>query len=379
MMKQLKRAYISLGSNTGNRSANLQQAVTILKERAGDIAKASPVYQTPAWGFESDDFLNACIALDTELHPQELLEVLLNTERQLGRQRSQQEGYQPRSIDLDILFYDGAVIDEPDLKIPHPHIQDRKFVLQPLADIAPQLEHPVLQRTTEQLLSACQDSSKMEKTGYSLNKGINNFSAFNYVAIEGNIGAGKTTLATKLSNDFNGKLLLEQFADNPFLPKFYEDNERYAFPLEMSFLAERYQQFLNDSSQKDLFRSFMVSDYDIYKSLIFARVTLQDEEFKLYRRLFNLMYKDVTKPDIYVYLYQSTERLLENIKKRGRSYEQEIPADYLRNINRAYLDFIKTQPELNALVIDITELDFVKNPNDYQYIIDEIHDHYDKK
>lgn len=379
MMKQLKSAYISLGSNTGNKSANLQQAVALINERAGEVTQVSPVYQTPAWGFESDDFLNACIGIQTELHPQELLEVLLHTERQLGRIRSEQEGYQPRSIDLDILFYDGAVIDEPDLKIPHPHIQNRKFVLQPLADIAPDLMHPVLERSIAELLEVCEDRSALQRTRWSLKQGINDFSNFNYVAIEGNIGAGKTTLATKLSDDFNGKLLLEQFADNPFLPKFYEDSERYAFPLEMSFLAERYQQFLYDSSQKDLFRSFMVSDYDIYKSLIFARVTLQDEEFKLYRRLFNLMYKDVAKPDIYVYLYQSTERLLENIKKRGRTYEQEIAPDYLRNINRAYLDFIKTQPELNALVIDITELDFVKNPQDYQFIIDKIHDHQDKK
>lgn len=378
-MKQLKRAYISLGSNSGNRAENLQNAVAIIKDRAGEIAKVSPVYTTPAWGFEGDDFLNACIAIDTELHPQELLEVLLSTEKSLGRIRTEQTGYQSRSIDLDILFYDGEVIDEPDLKIPHPHLQKRRFVLQPLADIAPQLFHPVLKKEILELLDICPDESVLSSTSVSLMSRINDFSKFNYVAIEGNIGAGKTTLATRLSNDFNGKLLLEQFADNPFLPRFYEDKERYAFPLEMSFLAERYQQFLNDSNQKDLFKTFMVSDYDIYKSLIFARVTLQDEEFKLYRRLFGLMYKDVAKPDIYVYLYQSTERLLENIKKRGRSYEQQIDPAYLQNINRAYLDFIKTQPDLNALVIDITELDFVKNPQDYQYIIDEIHNFKDKK
>ncbi|THD68976.1 2-amino-4-hydroxy-6-hydroxymethyldihydropteridine diphosphokinase [Robertkochia marina] len=378
-MKQFKRAHISLGSNTGDRLENLKKAVSLIKQRAGKVLKVSPVYETPAWGFEGDDFLNACLTLDTELHPQELLEVLLSAETALGRIRTTEAGYQPRSIDLDILFYDGAIIDEPELKIPHPHIKDRKFILQPLADIAPELEHPVFKKDIISLLDECADTSTLTKTTKSLTCTLNDFSGFNYIAIEGNIGAGKTTLANMLSTDFNGKLLLEQFADNPFLPRFYEDKDRYAFPLEMSFLAERYQQFLNDSNQKDLFKTFMVSDYDIYKSLIFARVTLQDEEFKLYRRLFSLMYKDVTKPDIYIYLYQSTERLLENIKKRGRSYEQQIDPEYLRNINKAYLDFIKTQPQLNALIIDITDLDFVKNTQDYQYIIDEIHGFRDKR
>ena len=378
-MKQLKKAYISLGSNSGDKLKNLQKAVSLLKERAGGITKVSAVYKTPSWGFEADDFLNACMEIDTDLHPQELLEILLNIERHLGRIRSGQNGYQSRNIDLDILFYNGEVIDESDLQIPHPHLEKRRFVLQPLNDIAPKFVHPLLKKDISELLDSCEDQSMLEKTPMSLMSSINDFSRFNYIAIEGNIGAGKTTLATRISNDFSGKLLLEQFADNPFLPRFYEDKDRYAFPLEMSFLAERYQQFINDSTQKDLFKSFMVSDYDIYKSLIFAKVTLQDEEFKLYRRLFNIMYKDITKPDIYVYLYQNTERLLENIKKRGRSYEQQIAPEYLQNINRAYLDFIKTQPELNALIIDITELDFVKNPQDYQYIIDEIHLFSDKR
>lgn len=377
-MKQIKRAYISLGSNSGNRLENLQNAVIRINERAGKVIRVSPVFETPAWGFEGNDFLNACLIIDTELHPQELLEVLLTTESNLGRIRSDEPGYQSRSIDLDILFYGEEIIDEPDLKIPHPHLHKRRFILEPLKAIAPDLIHPGLKKSISSLLKDCEDKSSLQKTEGSLMSKINNFSNINYVAIEGNIGAGKTTLANMISRDYNGKLLLEQFADNPFLPRFYEDKDRYAFPLEMSFLAERYQQFLNDSNQKDLFKSFMVSDYDIYKSLIFARVTLQDEEFKLYRRLFTLMYKDVTKPDIYVYLYQNTERLLENIRKRGRSYEQQIDPGYLSEINRAYLDFIKTQPELNALVIDITELDFVKNPQDYQYLIDEIHHFKDK-
>lgn len=157
-----------------------------------------------------------------------------------------------------------------------------------------------------------------------------------------------------------------------FLPKFYEDQSRYAFPLEMSFLADRYQQFTDDTSQLDLFKNFMVSDYDIFKSLIFAKVTLQEEEFNLYRKLFDFMYKEVIKPNVYAYLYQNTERLLDNIKKRGRSYEQNIAPDYLEKINRGYLDFIKSYPSQNSLIIDISNLDFVAVKEDYESILDQI-------
>ena len=159
---------------------------------------------------------------------------------------------------------------------------------------------------------------------------------YNYIAIEGNIGAGKTSLAKLLSDQFNAKVVLERFADNPFLPKFYEDKERYAFPLEMSFLADRYQQLSDDLAQFDLFKNFIVSDYYIFKSLIFAQVTLSKDEYFLYRKMFDLMYKEITKPDLYVYLYQNTDRLLENIKKRGRDYEQNIEKDYLKKIQEGY-------------------------------------------
>lgn len=195
---------------------------------------------------------------------------------------------------------------------------------------------------------------------------------FNYIAIEGNIGAGKTTLASKIAEDFNGKTVYERFADNPFLPKFYKDQSRYAFPLEMSFLADRYQQISDDLSQFDLFKDFIVADYHIFKSLIFAKVTLADDEYRLYKTLFDIIYKEMPKPDLYIYLYQNTARLLANIRKRGRSYEQEIPADYLERINGGYLDFIKTQQGLNVLVIDVSELDFVKHQSDYVFILDKI-------
>ncbi|MFT5862935.1 MAG: deoxyguanosine kinase, partial [Flavobacteriales bacterium] len=152
-------------------------------------------------------------------------------------------------------------------------------------------------------------------------------------------------------------------------PKFYKEPERYAFPLEMSFLADRYQQLLDDLGQYDLFTDFMIADYDRYKSLIFSQVTLQEEEFVLYKRLHEMMYRDMPQPDLFVYLYQNTERLLINIKKRGRSYEKDIQPEYLEKINQGYLDFIKSQHELNVKIIDISELDFVKNREDFLKVI----------
>jgi deoxyguanosine kinase len=140
----------------------------------------------------------------------------------------------------------------------------------------------------------------------------------------------------------------------------------------MSFLADRYQQLSDDLAQFDLFKDFIVADYHIFKSLIFAKVTLQEDEFRLYKTLFDIIYKEMPKPDLYVYLYQNTSRLLKNIKKRGRSYEQEITAEYLDKINRGYLDYIKSQTDLNVLVIDISDFDFVKKQKDYLKILEAI-------
>ena len=171
-----------------------------------------------------------------------------------------------------------------------------------------------------------------------------------------------------ISAGFGAKLIVEQFADNPFLPKFYEDPKKYAFPLEMSFLAERYQQLSEETSQLDLFSPFIISDYYMFKSLIFAEVTLEPEEYELYRKLFFMMYNNLTKPDLFVYLHQNTDRLLENIQKRGRLYEQDIQAKYLEDIHKGYLDFIRKQPDMKILVLDISNVDFVKNTEDYKKI-----------
>ena len=245
-------------------------------------------------------------------------------------------------------------------------------MLVPLVEIASSVMHPIEKQKLSVCLQNCTDTSEIFVIVEKLKRPIPISEKYNYIAIEGNIGAGKTSLSKMMSDEFNAKIILERFADNPFLPKFYEDKERFAFPLEMSFLADRYQQLSDDLAQLDLFKNFIVSDYYIFKSLIFAQITLQKDEYALYRRMFDLMYKEITKPDLYVYLYQNTDRLLQNIKKRGRDYEQNIEASYLQKIHDGYKNFISTQQDLNTLVIDVSELDFVNNLEDYSNIIGQI-------
>jgi deoxyguanosine kinase len=195
---------------------------------------------------------------------------------------------------------------------------------------------------------------------------------YNYVVIEGNIGAGKTTLAGKISEQYNASLILEHFGDNPFLPKFYKDPDKYSFPLELSFLASRYKQLKEELGPQDLFKSFTVADYYFMKSLVFAASTLKEDEFNLYRQIFYIIYGSLPKPDIYVYLHLNPERLLNNIEKRGRNYEKSITKEYLQKIQDSYFSFFKQNPENKYLVIDVNGIDFVANEADYSKIIETI-------
>ena len=199
---------------------------------------------------------------------------------------------------------------------------------------------------------------------------------YNYIAIEGNIGAGKTTLATRLSQQFSTRLILEQFEDNSFLPKFYEDPTRYAFPLELSFLADRFQQLKSKLAVQDMFHPVTIADYFILKSLIFAKKTLNGEEFTLYTRLFSIIENALPKPDLLVYLYLDISRLQTNIRNRGRVYEQKIEDDYLQRIQEGYLDYIRQQQGLRVLLIDTNKLDFVASQSDYDTLIDIIMQEY---
>lgn len=372
-MKKQHQVIVSIGSNQGNRLDNLIAAISFIHKEVATVIKVSKVYETPSWGFESESFYNAALLLHSFKPAQKILTQLLAIEKKMGRVRSGEEGYQARIIDLDIIAFDEEVIETKTLQVPHSQMQNRKFVLFPMHDLKLDWIHPVLKKSVAELIEETLDNSNCEIVTEIVSPidkiGLKKY---NYIAIEGNIGAGKTTLVNKIAEDCNAKLVLERFADNPFLPKFYKDQNRYAFPLEMSFLADRYQQLTDDLAQFDLFKDFIVADYHNFKSLIFAKITLQEDEYRLYKNMFEIIHRETPKPDLYVYLYQNTDRLLENIKKRGRSYEQDIQAEYLEKINRGYLDYIKTQTNLKVLVIDVSTLDFVKKQEDYVFLLEEI-------
>ena len=372
-MKTQNQVILSLGTNQGNRLENIENCIQLIHQEVGTIIKISKLYESPSWGFDSDAFYNCALVLHTFFAADAVLSKILQIENTLGRIRHGVSGYQSRCIDVDLIAFNEDIIDSENLQVPHPLMQNRNFVLLPMLDLNLNWIHPIFHKKITELLEISADESVCKIVQQLENPlDLIPLERFNYIALEGNIGAGKTTLATKIAEDFNAKTVLERFADNPFLPKFYEDQNRYAFPLEMSFLADRYKQLSDDLAQFDLFKDFIVADYHIFKSLIFAKITLAEDEYRLYRTLLDIVYREMPKPDLYVYLYQNTARLLQNIKKRGRDYEQKIPAEYLDKINSGYLDYIKSQSDLNVLIIDVSDRDFVKNQADYLYILSEI-------
>ena len=193
---------------------------------------------------------------------------------------------------------------------------------------------------------------------------------YSYIVIEGNIGAGKTTLAKMLSGRFDARLVLERYYDNPFLPKFYSNPEKYSFHLELSFLAERYSQLNKELNDRDLFQPLTLSDYYFMKSLIFSRATLTEDEFKLYRQVFDIINTNIVKPDLYIYLHLSLDNLMRNIKSRGRYFEQNIQKEYLVKIQDGYMDFFRHQKDLTIVMIDINAIDFIHKQSDLDKLIE---------
>ena len=190
-----------------------------------------------------------------------------------------------------------------------------------------------------------------------------------FITIEGNIGAGKTTLCRKLADDRGYQLILEQFTDNPFLPPFYQDPERYAFSVELFFMTERHKQLQKELSHRNLFQQTILSDYIFFKTLLFAQNNLSTEEYRLFQRLFNILNSNFPKPDILLYIHRSVDHLLVNIKERGRTYEEEISPDYLEQIQHAYFDFFKSVHQFPILILDAEHADFVNNEEHYDQII----------
>ena len=199
---------------------------------------------------------------------------------------------------------------------------------------------------------------------------------YHFIAIEGNIGAGKTTLAHLLSKQLNARLVLEEFADNPFLPKFYENPQQYAFPLELFFMAERYKQLKELIHTKDLFQNITVSDYLFTKCLLFAKVNLTEEEFRLYHKLYDIIRQPLIQPDLLIYLHVPVHKLQKNIRKRNRSYELNIPDDYLFRLQETYTHYIR-QHNLKTLFVDASNADFLGNEKHFRILLDALEKEYE--
>lgn len=200
---------------------------------------------------------------------------------------------------------------------------------------------------------------------------------YHYIAIEGNIGAGKTTLCKMLESDYNCRLILEQFADNPFLPFFYENHERYAFPVELFFMTERHKQLQENLAQQSLFKDFIIADYFFLKTLLFAKNNLNEEENRLFQRLFHILNSTFPKPELIVYIHRSVDNLLKNIQHRGREYEQDIKADYLFEIQNTYFEYFKTESKLPILIIDVDQINFMESKEHYDMIVEALGKTYD--
>ena len=363
----MSKAFISLGANEGKRLENFQVAVTLIQNKIGNLIALSSIYQTPSLGFEGPDFLNACIEIDTNLNPLELLDKLLEIELALGREPSAKREFQSRPIDLDLLFYEEQIINSQVLIIPHPRIAQRNFVLYPLNEINPELMHPVLKKTVIDLISVSPDNTRPKKNPLSDWSPVF-FDRGEILVFEGNIGVGKTSLAQKITRQYQVPFLQENFEENPFLKKFYDDPVTYALDLENYFMEDRFRQFqlfVNDSASS----SGGVADHSLFRSLIFAKINLSRSDFDNFKKHYLTLSKTFSFPQKVILLKHTIDQLKKNIINRGRPYEQKISEEYLKKIELGYQLFFNNKSEFEFCTIDLSDLDFDKGEVAYQIIL----------
>ena len=363
----MSKAYISLGANEGKRLENIQEAVTRIQNKIGNLIALSSLYQTPSLGFDGPDFLNACIEIDTSLNPLDVLDKLLDIERAMGREPSTEKGYQSRPIDLDLLFYEKQIINTLDLILPHPRIAQRNFVLYPLNEINPELVHPVFRKNIIDLLSISPDKTKPKKSPLS-DWSPAFFAKREILIFEGNIGVGKTSLAQKIARQYRVPFMQENFKENPFLKKFYEDPVTYALDLENHFMKDRFQQF-QTFFYDTRGTSGGIADHSLFRSLIFAKINLSPSDFDAFKKHYLERSETFSFPAKVIFLKHTIERLKKNISRRGRTFEQKISTEYLKKIERGYQSFFSHENEYDFCTVDLTDLDFVKEEAAYQIIL----------
>jgi 2-amino-4-hydroxy-6-hydroxymethyldihydropteridine diphosphokinase len=375
------RAFVGLGSNLGDRMAHLSTAIqTLDRDPRVEVLAVSPVYEGPAHtldGSEQPLYLNAVAALRTTLSPAELLDLFIRVEQAAGRERHNL--WEPRFLDLDLLLYGDQVIWDDDLAVPHPRLAERQFVLRPLADLAPNLIVPSYGVSVEELLEQCPDTTALTELAQPLEVERSDLASgaldipdtLRYIVVEGVIGAGKTSLARLLAERMGARLVLEEFEENPFLPDFYRDAERWAFHTQLAFLASRFRQ-QKELGARDLFHYATVADYTFDKDRIFAHITLDGDELQLYETLYGLMEPATPQPDLVVYLQSSVDRLMQNIAQRDRLYERTIERSYIAELAEAYDRYFRHYSKGPLLIVNSTAIDFVQEREDFERLVRQI-------